>query len=251
MSGQEEKKDRLAAALYKRGADRGDADAQASLGAFYAEGRGGLAKDESEAARLFRLAADQGHKVAQAELGFLYSEGRGGLPKDDREATRLLELAAGQGHAGAEAALARLSAQREEQRAAERRQRAAAAQERQRRRDKWERRHEPSQSDEMSVEQALEILGLKAGATDEEVRAAYNGLAKRLHPDLGGSEFFSKQLNIARDALQRPRAAPKFNGSSPPPAVKKPRFSGPAKIVAWVMVALGAALVCFAVIIGL
>ena len=53
----------------------------------------------------------------------------------------------------------------------------------------------------MTVTEALEVLGLKIGATEQEIREAYNRLMKRVHPDVGGSEFFSKQLNAARDVL--------------------------------------------------
>jgi curved DNA-binding protein CbpA len=53
----------------------------------------------------------------------------------------------------------------------------------------------------MSAAQALEILGIKAGATEQEIRTAYSRLMKRVHPDVGGSHFFAKQLNTARDVL--------------------------------------------------
>ena len=43
-------------------------------------------RDDREAARLYKLAADQGNAQAQANLGTFYLDGRGGLPKDDREA---------------------------------------------------------------------------------------------------------------------------------------------------------------------
>jgi DnaJ-class molecular chaperone len=55
----------------------------------------------------------------------------------------------------------------------------------------------------MSAAQALEIFGIKAGATEQDIRAAYNHLMKRVHPDVGGSAYFSKQLNAARDILLR------------------------------------------------
>ena len=55
----------------------------------------------------------------------------------------------------------------------------------------------------MTEAQALEILELKAGATEKEIRAAYNRLMQRVHPDLGGSNYFAKQLNGARDLLLR------------------------------------------------
>jgi nucleotide-binding universal stress UspA family protein len=56
------------------------------------------------------------------------------------------------------------------------------------------------------VAQALEILGLNAGATDQEVRAAYIRLMQRVHPDKGGTDFFAKQLIDARDVLLGKRA---------------------------------------------
>src|SRR5580704_2846346 len=59
--------------------------------------------------RLYKLAADQGNAVAQAYLGIFYEQGRGGLPKDDREAARPFKLAADQGNAYAEAGLRRLA----------------------------------------------------------------------------------------------------------------------------------------------
>jgi DnaJ domain len=49
----------------------------------------------------------------------------------------------------------------------------------------------------MTPEQALEILELKAGATEQDIRAAYNRLMQKVHPDTGGSTFFAKQLNLA------------------------------------------------------
>jgi Sel1 repeat len=91
-------------------ADQGDMIAQGNLGDFYANGRGGLPKDESEAARLYKLAADQGNATAQTNLGFFYENGRGGLPKNDREAARLYKLAADQGNAFAQDALKQLAA---------------------------------------------------------------------------------------------------------------------------------------------
>ena len=54
----------------------------------------------------------------------------------------------------------------------------------------------------MSVARALEVLGLKAGATEQEIRAAYINLIKRVHADQGGSDYLTKQVNAARDALR-------------------------------------------------
>src|SRR5262245_43895234 len=77
-----------------------------------------------------------------------------------------------------------------------------AAQTRQRkqeRREEQERRRQErrrnSSPAKLSAAQALEILGLKAGATEQEIRAAYTRLMKPVHPDFGESNFFATQLN--------------------------------------------------------
>jgi hypothetical protein len=70
---------------------------------------------------------------------------------------------------------------------------------------------------DMTAARAIEILGIGAGATDEEVRAAYGRLMKRVHPDLGGSAFFATQLNIARDTLLEARFVATSMRASPSP----------------------------------
>ena len=61
---------------------------------------------------------------------------------------------------------------------------------------------ETIRDESMSVARALEVLGLKAGATEQEIRAAYINLIKRVHADQGGSDYLTKQVNAARDALR-------------------------------------------------
>ena len=53
----------------------------------------------------------------------------------------------------------------------------------------------------LSPAQAFEILGLKEGATEQQVSAAFYRLMKRAHPDVSESDDFAKQLNGARDLL--------------------------------------------------
>jgi len=77
---------------FSKASDLGYPAAHASLGVFYAIGRGGLAKDDREALRLFKLAAEQGDPYGNNNLGFFYETGRGGLPKDDVEAARSTSL---------------------------------------------------------------------------------------------------------------------------------------------------------------
>jgi len=55
----------------------------------------------------------------------------------------------------------------------------------------------------MTRAQALEILGLREGADEGAVEAAWRRLMKRVHPDVGGSEALVAQVTAARDRLLR------------------------------------------------
>ena len=70
-------KDYEAARLqFSRASDLGYAVARASLGAYFAIGLGGLARDDREALRLFKLAAEQHDALGDSSLGFFYETGR-------------------------------------------------------------------------------------------------------------------------------------------------------------------------------
>lgn len=56
----------------------------------------------------------------------------------------------------------------------------------------------------MSRAEALEILGLRPGATAAEIRAAHHRLMRAAHPDAGGSDWIAARLNLAREVLLGP-----------------------------------------------
>lgn len=53
----------------------------------------------------------------------------------------------------------------------------------------------------MTAAQAREILGVKAGATKEEIIKAHKRMMQKVHPDRGGSDYLAAQLNQAKDTL--------------------------------------------------
>lgn len=55
----------------------------------------------------------------------------------------------------------------------------------------------------MTQAEAYAILGLAPGASPESIKEAYHHLMMKLHPDLGGTNYFAAKLNQARDLLLR------------------------------------------------
>jgi small-conductance mechanosensitive channel len=59
----------------------------------------------------------------------------------------------------------------------------------------------PPRSGAMTKKDALDILGLKPGATREEILSAHKRMIQKVHPDRGGSDTLAAQINKAKDVL--------------------------------------------------
>jgi hypothetical protein len=53
----------------------------------------------------------------------------------------------------------------------------------------------------MTREEAWQVLGLRPGASVDDIRAAHRRLMRAAHPDIGGSDWLAARINQARDIL--------------------------------------------------
>jgi hypothetical protein len=59
----------------------------------------------------------------------------------------------------------------------------------------------PPRSRTMSRQEAYEVLGLRPGASESQIREAHRRLMRAAHPDAGGSDWLAARINQARDIL--------------------------------------------------
>jgi len=88
--------------IFKPHAERGDVDAQFSLGEMSKKGQG-VPRDDAEALKWYRRAADHGHADAQNNLGIIYTLGKG-VPVDYVQAHMWYSIAASNSSEGTERA---------------------------------------------------------------------------------------------------------------------------------------------------
>ncbi len=67
--------------------------------------------------------------------------------------------------------------------------------------DSHRKQRSDSGFEDMSRQEAYQILGLEPGASKEEIHQAWRRLIKGVHPDHGGSAFLTAKINAAKDAL--------------------------------------------------
>lgn len=53
----------------------------------------------------------------------------------------------------------------------------------------------------MTKKEAFEVLNLKEGASEIDIKKAYKDLMKKVHPDHGGNDWLASQLNEAKRVL--------------------------------------------------
>jgi DnaJ domain len=70
-------------------------------------------------------------------------------------------------------------------------------------RDTWDgKRHaQSSGTGSMSRDEAFAVLGLKSGATPQDIKDTHRRLMKEFHPDRGGSDYLAAKINQAKDIL--------------------------------------------------
>ena len=67
--------------------------------------------------------------------------------------------------------------------------------------ENYSQNHANNSFSKMSKKDALQILGLDEGTSNDEIIKSHKRLIQRLHPDRGGSDYLAAKINAAKDRL--------------------------------------------------
>jgi DnaJ-like protein len=67
--------------------------------------------------------------------------------------------------------------------------------------DDWQQNQAAASNGDISEQEALDLLGLNAGASEDDIVKAHRSLMQKVHPDRGGNDYLAAKINQAKELL--------------------------------------------------